>query len=160
MKRGLLCSLLCLVFAAPTLAQDAMPETPLDGAPDIPDYLDVPDVSQELPLMDDALSAIFTGKTHRGYYDIYGVRNGENNFSEVMNEDGSTVHTRDGVVSKGRWRTKGPVVCFSYDDDLNGGCFSIYLRGNCHYAYSRSARAFIAVSVIDDAVPTCEKPYV
>ena len=157
MKRSALCLLLALSLAGPAAAQDA-DDLPAD-APDIPDYLDVPDPSQELPLMDDALTAIFMGHTHTGFYDIYGVRNGENNFTEVMRKDGTTTHTRAGVVSEGRWRTRGPIVCFDYDD-LTGGCFSVYLRGNCHYAYSTVSRQFVAVSVIDGAVPTCEAPYV
>jgi hypothetical protein len=114
-----------------------------------------PDTSQELPLDGEALKALFMDRTHRGYYEIGDIENMDPAFTEEMKADGSTIHERDGIVSTGEWRTRNNVVCFTYDD-LNGGCFSIYQRGNCYYAMSAFTSDLVAISVLDGETPDCE----
>jgi hypothetical protein len=114
-----------------------------------------PDPSQELPLDGDALTALFLDHTHRGYYEVGDWDNTDPAFTEEMRADGSAIHDRDGVISTGTWRTKNNVVCFTYDD-LNGGCFSVYQRGNCYYSMSAFSSDLVAITVLDDDVPDCE----
>jgi len=117
-----------------------------------------PDPSQELPLDGDALTALFMDRTHRGYYEVGDWENTDPAFTEQMKADGSAIHERDGVISSGQWRTKNNVVCFTYDD-LNGGCFSIYQRGNCYYAMSAFSSDLVAISVLDGDIPDCEPSF-
>ncbi|GHA83611.1 hypothetical protein GCM10009069_03640 [Algimonas arctica] len=114
-----------------------------------------PDPTQELPLDGDALTALFMDRTHRGYYEYEDWETLDPAFTEEMKADGSTVHNRDGIISAGEWRTRNNVVCFTYND-LNGGCFSIYQRGNCYYALSAFTSDLVAISVIDGETPDCE----
>lgn len=114
-----------------------------------------PDPTQELALEGAALTALFMDRTHRGYYEAYDWDNSEPAFTETMKSDGSTSHDRGGIISNGTWETKSNVVCFTYDD-LNGGCFSIYQRGNCYYALSAFNRDLVAVTVLDGEIPDCE----
>ena len=139
--------LLTLCATQTALAQDAR-ESPIHGAPD---------VATELPLEGEALKAIFQDVLHRGYYDYLRKPDGDYAFSEQMNADGTTLHIRDGIESPGRWRALSTVVCFTYAD-MGGGCFNVYQRGTCYYAYSVEARDFVAVMVADGDEPNCEPP--
>ena len=134
----------CL-FGATALAQDG---------PSLDPYAP-PDPSQELPLEGDELTALFMDRTHRGYYQARDWEDQDPAFTEVMNADGTTVHDRDGIVSNGTWRTRDNVVCFEYQD-LSGGCFTIYQRGNCYYAMSAFTSTLVAVTVLDGETPSCE----
>lgn len=117
-----------------------------------------PDTSQELPLDGEALTAIFMDRTHRGYYEIGDWEDLDPAFTEEMKADGTAIHERDGIVSTGQWRTRNNVVCFTYDD-LNGGCFSFYQRGNCFYAMSAFTSDLVAISVLDGDIPDCEPSF-
>ncbi|WP_298912810.1 hypothetical protein [uncultured Algimonas sp.] len=117
-----------------------------------------PDPAVEVPLEGEALTALFMDKTHRGYYQFGDWDDADPAFVERMNADGTTVHERDGVVSPGTWRARANVVCFAYED-LDGGCFNMYQRGNCYYAMSASSQTMIAVSVLDGETPDCEPSY-
>ena len=153
--RHALFAIFYFVMASSAAAQIADPPEP-DAESGSPIY-DVPGVSKDVPLEGDALEALFNDRLHRGYYDYLRKPDGEYSFSEMMNADGTTLHERDGVKSAGRWRAMSNVVCFTYDD-LGGGCFNLYQRGNCYYAYSVSTRDFVAVTVMDDEKPNCEPP--
>lgn len=118
-----------------------------------------PDPTQELPLDSEALMALFMDRTHRGYYEYKDWDTLDPAFTEEMKADGSAIHERDGIISEGQWRTRNNVVCFTYDD-LNGGCFSIYQRGNCYYAMSAFTSDLVAISVLDGNTPDCEPPSV
>lgn len=117
-----------------------------------------PDTSQELPLDGEALTAIFMDRTHRGYYEPGDWEDLDPAFTEQMKADGTAIHERDGIISVGQWRTRNNVVCFTYDD-LNGGCFSIYQRGNCYYAMSAFTSDLVAISVLDGDIPDCEPSF-
>lgn len=117
-----------------------------------------PDTTQELPLDGEALTALFMDRTHRGYYEVGDWENLDPAFTEEMKANGSAIHERDGIVSTGQWRTRNNVVCFTYDD-LNGGCFSIYQRGNCYYAMSAFTSDLVAISVLDGDIPDCEPSF-
>lgn len=136
-------------LAAPAMAQD-------DGGTD---GSSIPDVTRDLPLEGDSLKALFQDKTHRGYYEYLSKPDGEFAFTERMNADGTTLHTRDGEDSVGRWAAMSNVVCFRYAD-MNGGCFNMYQQGNCFYAFSVESQQFIAVMVYDGETPDCEPPLV
>lgn len=138
---------LCLSVASPVLA-----------SPESLDPHGPPDPKQELPLEGDALTAIFMNKLHRGYYEVGDWDTSDPAFSEDMRSDGSTVHIRDGLTSLGTWKTRENVVCFTYEN-LNGGCFNIYQRGNCYYAMSAFTHDLVAISVLDGETPDCEPSF-
>ena len=117
-----------------------------------------PDTTQQLPLDGEALTALFMDRTHRGYYEVGDWEDLDPAFTEEMKADGTAIHERDGVVSVGQWRTRQNVVCFTYED-LNGGCFSIYQRGNCYYAMSAFTSELVAISVLDGDIPDCEPSF-
>lgn len=117
-----------------------------------------PDTTQQVPLEGDALTALFMDRTHRGYYEHRDWEDLEPAFTEQMKADGAAIHERDGVISTGTWQTRSNVVCFTYDD-LNGGCFSIYQRGNCYYAMSAFTSELVAITVLDGDIPDCEPAY-
>lgn len=117
-----------------------------------------PDFQQELPLDGDALTEIFQGTLHRGYYEFENWDNQDPAFSEEMGEDGSAIHIRNGVRSTGEWRTQANVVCFTYEN-LNGGCFNIYQRGTCYYAVSAQYGDLVAITFLDGTQPDCEPAY-
>jgi len=117
-----------------------------------------PDPSQELPLDGEALRAIFMDRIHRGYYEVGDWDDTPPAFTEQMKSDGGAIHERGGVISKGTWRTKNNVVCFTYED-LNGGCFNIYQRGTCYYAMSAFSDELVAITVLDGEIPDCEPSY-
>ena len=150
MLRPALLSLGLLLAPVAASAQDAGPSGRL---------YEVPDPRSDTPLEGEALRALFQDRLHEGYYDFKIKPDGDYAFSEMMNADGTTLHIRDGVESAGRWRIMSNVVCFTYDD-LSGGCFNLYQRGNCNYAYSIESRDFVAVTVADDEPPNCEPPVV
>lgn len=114
-----------------------------------------PDPNQELPLDGEALRALFIDRLHRGYYQDGDWETLDPAFTERMHSDGGTVHERDEIVSKGTWRTRDNVVCFEYDN-LRGGCFTMYQRGNCYYAFSAYTSELVAISVLDGEIPSCE----
>lgn len=114
-----------------------------------------PNIRAETPLDGEALLEILNDRTHRGYYEFLRKPDGEYAFTEHVYANGTSLHIRDGVESKGIWRVKDNVVCFDYGD-LNGGCFTIYKRANCYYPYSIRGKEFVAVLTLDDAVATCE----
>lgn len=134
-----------MLIGTPAFAQDAQTVDPY--AP--------PDPSQELPLDGEALTALFMDRTHRGYYQDRAWVDEDPAFTEKMNSDGTTVHDRNGIVSKGTWRTRDTVVCFEYPD-IDGGCFTMYQRGNCYYAFSAFTNNIVAISVLDGETPSCE----
>lgn len=122
---------------------------------DDPGRLEPPDIRTETPLEDEALLDILEGRTHRGYYEFLRKPDGEYAFTEHIYEDGTSLHIRDGVESRGTWRVMSNVVCFTYDD-LTGGCFNIYQRANCYYPYALRSQTFVAVLTLDDEVARCE----
>ena len=144
-------SVLMLCAALPAQAQSQAQIQAQDAGP----LYDIPDVTRDVPLEGAALESLFQDKLHRGYYDFLAKPDGDYNFTEMMNADGTTLHERDGERAAGRWRIRANVVCFEYDD-LGGGCFTLYQRGNCNYAYSIGARDFVAVTVADGKPPSCE----
>ena len=145
-----LAALLCAAAALPAQAQD-------DADPNARPLYDLPDPRTDLPLEGEALRELFDDKLHEGYYDYRAKPDGDFAFTEMMNSDGTTLHTRDGLASPGRWSIMSNVVCFRYED-LGGGCFNLYQRGNCNYAYSIESRDFVAVTVAGDEPPNCEPP--
>ncbi|MGB6231424.1 MAG: hypothetical protein WBF53_15020 [Litorimonas sp.] len=142
----------CLCF----LSIAALPLTAASQPSDDP--YGAPDPAIDLPLEGEALTEIFIDRTHRGYYEVGDWDDADPAFSEVMNADGTTLHVRDGISSAGRWQTRSNVVCFTYDD-LSGGCFNIYQRGNCYYALSAYDKALVAITVMDGDTPDCEPSY-
>ncbi len=115
----------------------------------------LPDPNQEAALDGDALTALFTDRTHRGYYQYADWDTSEPAFTEVMKADGTTVHTRDGQATEGTWRTLGNVVCFDYAE-LSGGCFNMYEKGNCYFAFSALSDTLVAITVLDGESADCE----
>ncbi|MEL6687004.1 MAG: hypothetical protein AAFP97_05230 [Pseudomonadota bacterium] len=133
-----------------------VPFSAADARQIIPEFL--PDPSQELPLEGNELRAIFTDRTHRGYYQYEDWETREPAFTERMNADGSAIHVQDGITSIGTWRARHNVVCFEYDD-MTGGCFNIYKKGTCYFAIAAMTDQIIAITVLDDDVADCEPSF-
>lgn len=148
MRLFVLLVLMVGLFVDPARAQTVPPIDPYS----------TPDPTQETPLDGDELTALFLDQTHRGYYQVDDWKDSAPAFTERMNADGTTVHLRDGIKAGGTWKTRQNVVCFTYDD-LNGGCFNMYQRGNCYYAVSAFTSDLVAVTVIGDEAPDCEPSY-
>ena len=154
-KMVLLIVLISVGYGAPAVAQSISPETPDNESP----LQAPPDIKNKIPLEGDALLDILEDRTHTGYYEFLRVPDGEYAFTEHINADGTSLHIRDGIESRGRWKARANVVCFEYDD-LNGGCFTIYKQGTCYYAYAISTKRFVAVLTLDNGPASCEPSYV
>ncbi|MGB3455037.1 MAG: hypothetical protein WBG08_04760 [Litorimonas sp.] len=115
----------------------------------------IPDPTLETPLEGEALELLFQDRTHRGYYQYGDWTDLEPAFTERMGADGSAVHDQDGVRSVGTWRVRHNVVCFEYTT-LQGGCFNIFRKGTCNFAFSAMSRTLVAVTVLDEETPDCE----
>jgi hypothetical protein len=122
----------------------------------VPDF--VPDFAVDLPLEGEALTDLFMDRTHRGYYQYGDWVDRDPAFTERMNADGTTLHIQDGEAISGTWRTYRNLVCFEYDE-LNGGCFRIYVSGTCHYAVSAYIDEIVAITVLEDETPNCEPSF-
>ncbi|MEM7729901.1 MAG: hypothetical protein AAF311_11605 [Pseudomonadota bacterium] len=130
----------------------------LAATPSVARQLDpsgIPDPASQPALEGDALTELFMGRTHRGYYQYHDLEERDPAFVEEMGADGSAVHNQDGVVSRGEWRTRHNVVCFEYET-LNGGCFNVLSGGNCYFIFSAFSQELVAVTVLDGDTPDCE----
>jgi len=167
--------LVSLLFAASFgLFQPAFAQMPADPKGDDP-QINMPDISQDIPLDEDNLIAAFSGKTHRGSYNFSRENIETFAFEETTSKDGKTRHTQGRKVDTGTWRVRHNVICFAYDnwegvdqgaDGTHRACFNVYTRGNCFYHYSVSRESgrrggyFTARTVHAGETPDCEPAYV
>jgi len=123
--------------------------------------MNVPDVSQDVPLSETELTVTFKGQIHRGSYNFIRRDMDTFSFEEETLSDGSIRHVQGTRIDTGTWSVNDTQICYLYDaDDLNPACFEIYQRGNCYYHYQKSVRGmgregFTARSVIKGEEPDC-----
>ena len=108
----------------------------------------------------------FSGITHKGTYAILRENTGTKHYTETTMADGRVVYKEGDLVADGRWARDGDRICYIYQDDqMAGGCFYVYVVGNCYYYYSSNAAGilgarnglyWIARSVKDGENASCE----
>ena len=88
----------------------------------------------------------FSGVTHKGTYAILRESTGTKDYTETTYEDGRVRYKEGDLVAEGRWDRVGDQLCYRYyDAAMAGGCFYVYVVGNCYYYYSNNAAGIFGV---------------
>ena len=108
----------------------------------------------------------FSGITHKGTYAILREHTGTKHYTETTFEDGTVEYKEGDLIAQGHWIRYGDRLCYKYQDpEMAGGCFYVYVVGNCYYYYSSNAAGilgarnglyWIARSVKDGENASCE----